>query len=61
MPSSGMLHRVAPVGTDVSEERSTSETSIPTRATRCNFPEDGILYIEGNLENMLTSVYTRLN
>jgi hypothetical protein len=49
MPSSGILRRVALVTTEVSEEPSlmevlgSSETSIPKRATRYNFPEDGIL------------------
>jgi hypothetical protein len=51
MVSSAMLHRVALVITDVSEELSasvirelsSSETSILTRATRRNIPEDVIL------------------
>jgi hypothetical protein len=55
MPSSGMLRRVALVGTDVSEERianitlimeavRSSETSVPTRVTRPDIPEDDILH-----------------
>jgi hypothetical protein len=76
MPSSGMLHRLALVITDVSEELSVfvflrsvrrllvtanvprsgiivtlmmealsySETSVITRATRRNIPEDGIFH-----------------
>jgi hypothetical protein len=56
MPSSGMLGRVALVRTDVTEERSASilrvtrivelryfVTSVLTRATQRNIPEDGIL------------------
>jgi hypothetical protein len=39
----GLLRRVAPVRTDVSEERS-YETSVLTRATRRNNPEDTILH-----------------
>jgi hypothetical protein len=52
-----MLHRVAFVTTDVSEQLSTSiitvtgigeltfvVTSVLTRATRLNIPEDGILH-----------------
>jgi hypothetical protein len=37
-----MLSLVALVRTDISKER-TSETSVGTRATRRDFPEDGIL------------------
>jgi hypothetical protein len=46
MVSSGMLRRVALVKTDVIlmiEELHSSETSILTRVTRRNVPEDGIL------------------
>jgi hypothetical protein len=43
MVSSGLLRRVALVRTDVSVEPSTSETSVFTRATRRNNPEDTIL------------------
>jgi hypothetical protein len=44
MLSSGLLRRVALVRTDVSEEPGASETSVLTRATRRNNPEDTILH-----------------
>jgi hypothetical protein len=42
--SSGLLRRVALVRTDVSEEPGASETSVLTRVTRRNNPEDTILH-----------------
>jgi hypothetical protein len=69
MPSSGVLRCVALVITDISEESSSSiirvtrmlmmeamlssETSILTRATLHNIPEDGILHSDGR-ENFKT-------
>jgi hypothetical protein len=44
MVFSGMLSRVALVRTDISEELRASKTSILTRATRRNIPEDTILH-----------------
>jgi hypothetical protein len=44
MPSSGMLHRVSLVRTDVSEVLYFSETSVLTRAKLRNVLEDGILH-----------------
>jgi hypothetical protein len=59
MPSPGMLRRVTRVSSEVSEERSastpilvtlmlevlrSSETSVLTRVTRRNIPEDGLLH-----------------
>jgi hypothetical protein len=43
MMFSGMLRRVALVRTDVSEAPVSSETSVLTRATQRNIPEDTIL------------------
>jgi hypothetical protein len=45
MMSSGMLRRVVLVRIDVSDELSASETSVLTRATRHNIPEDTILQV----------------
>jgi hypothetical protein len=44
MTASGMLRRETLVRTDISEELRSSETSVLTRATMRNIPEDGILY-----------------
>jgi hypothetical protein len=70
MVSSGMLRRVALVRTDVSEEPSassisvtrigeavTSETSLLTRATRRNIPEDTILHSHRR-ENLKSYIMT---
>jgi hypothetical protein len=43
--SSGLLRRVALVRTDVSEEPGAFETSVLTRATQHNNPEDTILHV----------------
>jgi hypothetical protein len=58
-----MLHRVALVSADVSEElsisfirvTSSSETSVLTRATRRNIPENAILH-RHRRENLKSSV-----
>jgi hypothetical protein len=47
----GMIHRVALVRTDVSEELSASEKSVLTIATRRNIQEDTILHSNGS-ENL---------
>jgi hypothetical protein len=44
MVSSGMLRRVALVRTHVSERLSSSDTSVLTRVTQRNIPEDTILH-----------------
>jgi hypothetical protein len=55
MPSSGMLRLVSLVRSDVSGERiassirvarRSSETSVLTRGTRRNIPEDGIQHVD---------------
>jgi hypothetical protein len=62
MASSGMLRRVALVRTDVSEALTSSETSVITRGTRRNIPEDPILHSRRreNLKSYTTSVMLRL-
>jgi hypothetical protein len=54
--SSGMLRHVALVRTDVSEEPGTSETSVLTRASPRNIPEDTILHSHSseNLKSYIT-------
>jgi hypothetical protein len=80
MPSSEMLHRVALVRTEVSEELSavtasvvtssqilatmmketlgSSETSVLTRATRRNIPDDTILIFTAVKTSNLTTSYS---
>jgi hypothetical protein len=65
MASSWMLHRMALVRTDVSEERSasfikevlsSSETLVLTRTMRCNIPEDAIVHSH-RLENLKSYIF----
>jgi hypothetical protein len=55
-----MLRRVALVRTDASGMLSSSETSILTRATRHNIPEDTILHSQGR-ENLKSYTNTRIS
>jgi hypothetical protein len=56
IPSYGILRRVALIRTDVSEPLSSSETSVLTKATRHNIPEDGILHSH-LLENLKSYIF----
>jgi hypothetical protein len=58
MDSSGMLRRVALVRTEVLEALSSCETSVLTRTTLRNIPEDAILHSHPR-ENLKS--YTTLN
>jgi hypothetical protein len=59
MVSSGMLRRVDLVRTDVSEALSSSETSVLTRSTRRNIPEDTILHSHSR-ENLKSYMYINM-
>jgi hypothetical protein len=56
--SSGMLRRVALIKTDVLEALSSSGTSVLTRATWRNIPEDNILHYGFHLSrhNVLAAI-----
>jgi hypothetical protein len=56
MVSSGMLHHVALVITDVSEALGNSETSVLTRATWRNIPEDTIFHSH-HRENLKSYIF----
>jgi hypothetical protein len=66
MPSSGMLLIVALVRTDViyalmMVATHSSETSVLTRATSRDIPEDGILIFESSFQNHTVLVCLRIN